>query len=201
MEEIFTYFYRHNLWGSVESKSGGGSTDEQTKTIQEYIIYIVNKYNVKSFLDCPCGDFNWMNKIVKHIPNYIGGDVVKILIDSNKELYGGVFIKMNMVTDILPHDIDVVFCRDLLVHLPFNDICKVIRNIKKSNAKYLLMTTFIKRPFVDIHVGCWRPISFFDAPFMFPKPLELINEICTQDYPNYIDKSLGLWKVSDLPDM
>jgi len=62
------------------------------------------------------------------------------------------------------------------------------------------MTTFLNRPFQDVNIGSWRPISFFDKPFSFPKPLELINEICTEVYPKYIDKSLGLWDVKDIPD-
>ena len=63
------------------------------------------------------------------------------------------------------------------------------------------MTTFINRPFKDIlHASthAWRPISFFDKPFNFPQPLELINEKCTEIYPRYIDKSLGLWKLEVL---
>lgn len=60
------------------------------------------------------------------------------------------------------------------------------------------MTTFINRPFIDIQTGHWRPISFFDAPFNFPQPLELINENCMEGFPKFLDKSLGLWKLEDL---
>jgi len=62
------------------------------------------------------------------------------------------------------------------------------------------MTTFINRKFKDTKTdGDWRPISFLNSPFNFPKPLELINEICTKYYPDFADKCLGLWKVEDIP--
>jgi hypothetical protein len=38
-------------------------------------------------------------------------------------------------------------------------------------------------------------------PFNFPAPLRLIEENCTEDGGKYADKSLGLWRLSDLPDL
>jgi SAM-dependent methyltransferase len=205
MESIFTKVYKLNTWGDNESRSGAGSNYEQTANIREQIVILIKKFNIKSVLDVPCGDFNWFKHIVPCIQTYIGADIVQPLIEMNKRLYNNSFITFDITTDPIPEGIEMIFCRDLLVHFPLDSIIQTLNNIKKSNAKYLLMTTFINRDFcnieVEAEVGCWRPISFFDKPFNFPKPLTIINERCTESYPLYIDKSLGLWLIKDLPDL
>lgn len=201
MDTIFTKIYENGTWINSETKSGPGSTYQQTLCIQEHIKRLVKKYNLQSLLDVPCGDFNWFKHIVDAIPNYSGGDIVKQIVEKNTILYPKHrFIEFNISTDKIPEGVDVIFCRDLLVHLSLKDILQTLKNIKQSSAKYILMTTFINREFKDIDVGGWRPISFFDKPFCFPQPLELVNEKCTEFYPKYIDKSLGLWRVEDIPD-
>ena len=201
MEQIFSVHYHNNSWGSNESVSGTGSTYAQTAHIRDYIIFLIQKYNIQSVFDVPCGDFNWFKHIVQHIPKYIGGDIVPTLIENNNQKYGDkTFIKFNIISDAIPEDIDLIFCRDLLVHFSYDDIIKALKNIKNSNVKYLLTTTFMNRPFRDITTGDWRHVSFFNAPFNFPKPLSIINENCTEDYPVNIDKSLALWLVADIPN-
>ena len=198
MTEPFENIYRNNWWSSKESISGTGSTLEITQTIRKYIPVIIKAYKINNFLDLPCGDFNWMKEIVDNIPNYIGADIVNDLILKNKEKYKYNFINLNILQDELPSNIDLIFCRDLFVHFSLKDIKFSLQKIKKSGIKYILMTTFFNRKFNDIGTGGWRPISFFDYPFNFPRPLQLINENCKEGYPKFKDKSLALWKLEDL---
>jgi len=197
----FNDIAKNNKWGDKESISGPGSNNEQTKVIKEQIPLLIAKYQITTMFDVPCGDFNWMQHIVDKIPNYIGGDCVNDIIVSNDKKYNQQFVHFDIVTDPIPSDVDMIFCRDLLVHFPKSLIIKVLQKIKDSNVKYLLMTTFINRQFSDINIGSWRPISFFNPPFNFPQPLELINENCTEGYPKFMDKCLGLWLVSDIPHL
>jgi hypothetical protein len=199
MDSIFTEIYTNNSWISSESRSGSGSTHYQTRHIQESIKELIKKYKINSLFDIPCGDFNWFKNIVDHIPNYIGGDIVKHMIKENTIAYTKYkFIEFDIISDPIPES-DLIFCRDLFVHFSLKNILSALENIRKSSAKYILMTTFTNRNFNDIDTGKWRPISFFDIPFSFPYPLEIINENCKEFYPKYIDKSLGLWLVKDIP--
>jgi glycosyltransferase involved in cell wall biosynthesis len=50
----------------------------------------------------------------------------------------------------------------------------------------------------DILFGNWHPLNLMAPPFNFPPPIQLLNEQCTEDNGNYIDKSLALWKLDDL---
>jgi len=95
--------------------------------------------------------------------------------------------------------VDLVFCRDCLVHLSFEHVFAALRQICASESQYLLTTTFVDRQQNgDIATGNWRPLNLRVAPFEFPESLLLVNEKCTEDGGQFRDKSLGLWKVSDL---
>jgi SAM-dependent methyltransferase len=191
------------FWGKTESVSGPGSTAEQTYKIREQLESILKKYAINSFLDIPCGDFNWMQLVNFGQCSYIGCDVVKPLIDANNTKYGSsnkVFLHIDATKDPLPKA-DIILCRDLLVHLSLTDILLILKNFKKSGAKYLLTTAFTKiRPDTndDIASGGWRTVNLQMAPFNFPKPLLIINEHCTEQEGTYSDKSLGLWLLDDI---
>lgn len=94
---------------------------------------------------------------------------------------------------------DLIFCRDCLVHLSLQDIWRSLHNVCASRSEYLLITTFTERvENHDIVTGRWRTLNLEAAPFVFPRPLRLIKEGCTEDDGVYADKALGLWRVADI---
>jgi hypothetical protein len=63
----------------------------------------------------------------------------------------------------------------------------------------LLTTTFTEHPQnQDILTGQWREINLELEPFSLPKPLLPVNEECTEADGKYADKSLGLWRISEI---
>ena len=200
-EETFKEIFNTNHWSGDESVSGSGSADQQTNEVSKQIPKLVNELGIKKFLDVPCGDFNWFSKIDLNLDFYIGGDIITEIIDRNHKLFGSdryKFMKIDLIKDALP-DADILHCRDCLVHLSYNDMLEAIKNIKRSNIKYLLTTTFSECEMnQDIVTGDWRIINLEKGPFNFPTPLKLINEKCTEGDGTYTDKCLGLWKISDL---
>lgn len=196
----FVGIYKKNIFGSKESRSGSGSTMEQTAYIRGVLPDLFKKYDVKSVLDVPCGDFNWMKHVDLSAVNYTGGDIVPDLIKNNNELYASdnkKFSMLNIITDDLPK-VDLILCRDCLVHLKFEDGLNAIRNFKRSGATYLLTTTFTERDGNEELYGIWRTLNLQKAPYNLPAPVEMINEACTEGRMKYTDKSLGLWKLSDI---
>jgi glycosyltransferase involved in cell wall biosynthesis len=202
-ENVFTKIYKGNSWNSGESYSGTGSTIEQTRVVRNLLPELVNKLNVRTFLDIPCGDFHWMSRTTLNVNNYFGADIVNDLVLLNSLRFSDEekqFIKLDVISDRLPK-CDMIFTRDCLVHLSFEDIKRAILNIKESRSEFILTTTFSNVKInKNIKTGDWRPINLEEPPFNFPAPLQLINEECTEDGGIYNDKCLGLWKINDLPD-
>lgn len=199
-EQVFTKIYDTAHWNGDSSVSGSGSNTVQTDEISKKIPLLIKNLNITSLLDLPCGDFNWMDKL--NIPvNYIGGDIVKGLIEKNIKKYKSEnreFLVLDIINDSLPST-DLILCRDCFVHLSNNDILKAVQNIKKSKCQYLLTTTFVECDTnEDIITGDWRVINLQKEPFNFPEPLLIINEKCSEGNGTYSDKSLGLWKIKDI---
>lgn len=200
-KEVFESIHNNNSWEGDDSVSGQGSDLEQTEVIRTEIPKVLKEYQIKSFLDAPCGDHFWMSTIDLSDVNYIGGDIVQSLVDRCQKQFGSdqkSFIQIDLIEGKLPQA-DLVLVRDCFVHLPIDSIQKALKNIKESGAKYLLTTSFPeKSKNLDITTGGWRWLNFEKAPFNFPKPLVEINENCSEG-KKFEDKSLVLWAVSDLP--
>jgi hypothetical protein len=200
MRNVFTEIYRNNSFGGIDSRSGTGSDLIQTDEIRRSLPGLLKDISAKTVLDIPCGDFHWM-KDVELGARYIGADIVAELIEQNQKLYGNEcrsFTTLDLVTDKLPK-VDLIFCRDVLVHFSFEDIFSALRNIKCSDSNFLLTTTFTGRDSnTDIVTGQWRPLNLEKPPFALPSPILIINEKCTEGDGSWGDKSLGLWRISDI---
>jgi hypothetical protein len=106
---------------------------------------------------------------------------------------------MDLTASVLP-GADLLLCRDCLVHLSATDVSRALANIRRRSITYLLATTFPAEPENrEIVTGDWRPLNLEAPPFSLPRPLELIDEHCTEAGGRFPDKSLGLWRVADLP--
>lgn len=201
-KEVFSDIYNSNHWQSQESISGSGSETKQTETIIRGLEKLLKEKNIESVLDLPCGDFNWMQKVDLSNIDYTGADIVEDLIASNimkyKDRENIKFKVLNLITDPLPKT-DLIFVRDCLVHLSFEDINNAINNIKSSGSKYLLTTTFTDLQLnLDIVTGDWRPLNLQEKPFNFSKPLLVINENCTEGNGKSKDKSMALWEINKM---
>lgn len=202
-KQRFERIHDENDWKDSESVSGPGSNEEQTKEVIRILEQVITSYSPKTIVDIPCGDFAWMQKVGMDGIQYIGGDIVPSLIEANQQRYGTesrTFQEIDLIQDALPSG-DILLVRDCLVHLNTEQIKSVIRGVKKSSIHYLLTTTFTgKYVNHDIHTGDWRPLNLQLSPFNFPEPVEIFNENNTENDGKYSDKSLGLWKVTDLPN-
>jgi SAM-dependent methyltransferase len=194
----FTEIYDKNLWSSAQSKSGSGSELLNTVVLRNELPYVFAKYNIKSILDIPCGDFNWMKEVDLTGINYIGADIVPTLVEENKIKYPEIdFRVLDITKDDLPK-VDLIFVRDCLGHLSNQNVLNALEKIKESGSKYLLTTSFTKWNFnANIEDGGWRCINLLIDPFKL-KPQYLINEDCKEGYPHYNDKCMILFDLTNL---
>lgn len=203
MKEAFNHISQVNLWGAEESLSGEGSTDRETENLISEIEKILKTYTIQSILDAPCGDFGWLSKVpsLKDL-NYIGMDILEQFAEHHKKTYEDKsnfeFLCGDLTKDPLPC-VDLILCRDCLVHFSYTDIQKALQNFKRSGSPYLLITTFTEcTENTDILTGDWRLLNFENSPFNFPTPEKIIIEGCAQNNGLYKDKSLGLWDLNKI---
>jgi len=201
-KKIFTKIYETNHWKSRESVSGPGSELRQTVTIRGELPHVFEDLGIRTVLDIPCGDFNWMKHVdFSSISNYIGADIVAEIISVNNIKYGNQkikFMELDITQDELPKS-DLVFCRDCFVHLTFDEIFVAIDNIKKSKSKYLLVTTFNKEKVnTDTRNAKWRPLNFQIPPFDFCAPVKFIDTDFTDGDRQHPGNGMGLWQINHL---
>ena len=209
--EIFSVIHEENVWGAQTSNSGLGSELDATQLLRSEISALVKQYQIQTVLDIPCGDLNWMRHMKLPLKRYIGADIVEEIIhkikneDFNLSTNSGEtipceYVQMDIIKDDLP-TVDLILCRDCLVHFSFKDIQQTICNIKRSRSKYFLTTTFTDfSNNIDIQTGDWRPLNFEASPFNFPPAIEVFKEGCKENDGAYADKSMGLWQINNLPE-
>lgn len=202
LRERFARIFEVNLWGSAETVSGTGSALAQTRAVRSQLPVLLRHLRVTTLLDLPCGDFGWMHATDLDGIEYIGADIVPELIARNRREYAADarrFEVLDLTADPLPA-VDLVLCRDCLVHLSNLHIAQALENVRASGSTWLLTTTFpCHDQEGDLDDGDWRPLNLERPPFALPPPLALLNEGCSEHDGAFADKSLGLWRIADLP--
>lgn len=192
MKDIFKNIVQDGTsWRGKGTVCGGGSTLEYTQHLRQHLTGFLEKYQIKSMLDAPCGDYNWMGQI--QLPNglqYIGADILDTLIESNQQKYPTVdFRVLDITSDPLPK-VDLLFCRDCLIHLSHRDIVLVFENLDRSDIKYVLMTSYENSHNKDIATGGFREINFNAGPYEFDAPIDSIKDWVE----GFSQRNLCLWK-------
>jgi hypothetical protein len=176
----FSTIYRDNEWADRESRSGSGSALATTVTVRRELPRLIERLGVKTILDAPCGDYNWM-KLVKIPANvsYIGADIVPALVDEVRSHHSDerrVFLKVDLVEDPLP-EADLWLCRHALFHLPNADVCTVLAKFAGSKIKYILTSHHgFCQTNRDVNMGGYRFLNLRRPPFNLPGPLLTIDD-------------------------
>jgi len=147
MNDLVRDFDKGWTGGLPETKCGYGSTMRATRQQREWIPAQIDKYNIKSIADIGAGDLNWIKKT--HLSSDIEYQAYD-LVPRQPE------IKLFDLVKEIPPAVDMIMCLWVLNHLPFDDVVKAIDNLKKSGARYLMMTD--------------RPTRYNDQPLAVRMP-------------------------------
>ncbi|CAM9776286.1 unnamed protein product, partial [Scytosiphon promiscuus] len=90
---------------------------------------------------------------------------------------------------------DLVFVRDLMVHLPARHNLKVIQNIQSSGARFLMASTYVEADENEVSESFVPPvghnINLSLPPYCLPEPIALIRD----DSTDRTDRRMGLWDL------
>ena len=186
-KELFTKCWLTNGWGDgIRSpKSGDGSSLQYTANLRAHMPEIFEKFQVKTFLDSPCGDLTWMPSVLETCDvNYIASDIVDEMIDEHRQRFSDkpwTFLVGDICKDPFPVA-DMWMCRDVLFHLPIELSLDAMRNFARSEIKYALITThcwdtvnyngtvYTGNRGAGPEFANFELINLFDAPYNFPDP-------------------------------
>ena len=204
---VFTSIFKSKHWAHGDmpdeyiSVSGHGSNinTEQSNNLIFSLVKFIKKNNINSILDMPCGDFLWMNKLLKQteINNYLGLDIVEEIINENIKLYGKEHIRFksfDIVDYETPEHFDLVLMRDFFIHTNNDDIKKIFMNIKKMNIKYFAFENYSISKNVDVIPGRHRKINLKLHPFNLSEPFYSFK-----DYE--IDKFIYIYERKTLDNL
>lgn len=188
-----------NYWWSEESKSWPWSEEISTRYIRQEILKIIKNYWIKSILDLPCGDCNWI-KPTELQAGYLGADIVDKIVQNNIQKFEHKvnFQVLDITTDKLPYA-DLILCRECLQHLSYSNIHKTLENIKKSKIKYLLTTSHPQWKNTNIIDGLYFDINLEASPFNLKNPIQKIEERESNKIQNRRHKQyLFLYEIKDI---
>lgn len=170
VETAFTNIYNNGAWGhnnNGEAHSGGGSTLASTSEYRQFLQDFFKANNIHSVVDVGCGDWEFSRVINWSGINYVGCDVVQSVINENQKKYSSENINFKHgdgITMNLP-PADLLICKDVLQHLPNEDVSAFILQFPKY--KYILITNDTPGSLVNeqTHRGGYRPIDLTRPPF------------------------------------
>jgi hypothetical protein len=179
------------------SLNGPGSSLGCTEPLVLHLRELLDRHQISSLLDAPCGDWTWMRHVNLGRMIYVGWDVDIEQIQRNRDGFGTprvtvtpddpagcFFFARNILTVPRLPVMDAILCRDFLAHLPTEHIELVLRKFADSGATYLLASSypgvsneFDYKPENFAWLGyCERPHDLEAAPFSMTK-IDAIEEI------------------------
>ncbi|MCX6987690.1 MAG: class I SAM-dependent methyltransferase [Chlamydiae bacterium] len=172
-ESAFGYIYENGVWGCDENGHGNSGTGSDPKNTTVYISFLqqfLADHQIASVVDLGCGDFRLGRCICWDGIDYIGIDVVDSLLNTNIENFSASNISFALADGVnypLPAA-DLLICKDVLQHLPFGDIHKIINQFKKF--KYCLIINDVDPITLtcknkDIARGGYRQLDLTKRPF------------------------------------
>ena len=212
ISEYFDNVYKYQKWIDNKYKdqplSGNGSSIYNTTILINDLKKLIIKYNIKSIVDCGCGSFNYLVPLLdffeSNIESYLGIDIVSSVINQNNNNYSN--NKINFLNDDICNtdkinNYDLIICKEVLMHLSTDLIIKFLKNVKKYNCKYILVSSFRNEkplPYYAgfVEYGALHKNNLFNPPYNFGGPLEVISQNDDTD-----EHKLYLWKVDDIPEL
>ena len=188
---VFTSIFKSKHWVQKNdnlktiniSVSGHGSNIEtlQSKNLINCMVKFIDKFNINSILDIPCGDFLWMNQVMKIRPEirYQGIDIVNQIIKNNKNKYIHKNIEfecediLNFKTD---KKFDLLLMRDFFIHINNSEIQIILDKIKKWNIDYFASESYSVEKNFDVLTGKHRKINLKINPFNLSNPIYSFND-------------------------
>jgi SAM-dependent methyltransferase len=193
LQKLFSLSYSP----AKSDNSTGASSIEGTAQLREHIIKLLKKHSITSMFDAGCNDCNWSQFLAESI-EYKGGDISLPMIAHVWDQRPWLDVRLHdATTDPFPNA-DVLFVRDVAIHLNNQDKIKLWNNWYSSTIPWILITHNLEVDTnTDFEYGTqynwelaqfpWSPANWEITPWNYPAPVDHVWEYG----PN--SRSMALW--------
>lgn len=182
LQKLFSVWYSpFQTNGNIEGASSVPGTGE----LRGKIVDLFKRHNIASIFDAGCNDCNWM-KIVGQYVKYHGGDISLAMVSDAWFRHPELDIVLHdATTDPIPN-VDLLFVRDVTIHLNDQDRRKLWNNWYCSDVPWILIThnRHIKQN-ANVEYSTekfpFSSVNWQIAPWNFPSPIEHIVDPGSND--------------------
>jgi hypothetical protein len=171
--------------GLPETRCGLGSTLRYTEDLRADLPLLLYSLEVKTLLDIPCGDFNWMAHTDLSDIRYTGWDIDGDNCWSAEHRpsvpWGFApktkkIVHCDAVTTPWPRH-DAVLCRDFFQHIPNKDVAACLQMFVDSGSTWMLATNFTSGKADEIEAkGKFRELDLTAPPFSLTEPKGFLED-------------------------
>lgn len=174
LQKLFSIKYSPD---QTDNAISGASSVSGTFTVRQHIENVLAKHNIKSIFDAGCNDCGWMSIIVENTQVvYHGGDISLAMVAHVWKTRPELDVQVHdATTDPFP-PVDLLFVRDVVIHLNNADKKKIWQNWLDSNIPWILIT---HEPELDSNQDTDYTHGFPIAnanwllePWNFPQPID-----------------------------
>jgi hypothetical protein len=139
LQNFFSMFYHSGT--PFRNAKQGASSINGTFVVRQGIKQLFVQCNIKSMFDAGCNDCGWMNELLHGLEiDYQGGDISPTLIDYVHKTFPDRAVQVHdATTDAFPN-VDLLFVRDVAIHLNHADKRRLWQNWLDSNIPWILIT-------------------------------------------------------------
>lgn len=201
LQKLFSIIYSPDQTRNAES---GASSLADTENLRRQISELFDKYNIKSIFDAGCNDCGWMARLQDHGSfEYHGGDISLAMVADVWRRAPELDVQVHdATTDPFP-TVDLLFVRDVAIHLNNQDKRKLWQNWIASDIPWILITHNLEiregiETNEDFEYGSTEnklphaSANWQMDPWNFPSPTDTIWEYSEGG------RAMGLWHQNQL---
>lgn len=204
------HFYHNATWPHQRRFAASGEGSQlgvATENSMKFLTEAIHNYTVVSMIDVPCGDLNWIfdSWPTDSLDYYLGLDVARPILAMNRKRFAHhsnkIFQQWDATVCPLPSLVvgyekrrfDLVHSRDVLQHLPLEQVSLFLCNVVKSGARLFITTTFPEGVNQDIGRGSFFKNNLQEEPFSLPAP-----KVCVPTHPALEEDLTCLYELHTL---
>ena len=190
LQKLFSIIYSPD---QTDNSNSGASSVTNTSNLRIRIGELFTTHNIKSIFDAGCNDCGWMSHLIDSTKvDYRGGDISLAMVADVWRRHPELDVRVHDVTTDPFPAADLLFVRDVAIHLNDQDKKKLWQNWIDSNIPWILITHNLEVLENFDFEYSEQPFPFSSAnwnisPWNFPVPVDLVSEY------DLGDRSMGLW--------